>query len=213
MVGGWLCAARRRWPGLTARAARAHRCRRAESPDAAAATPLQEAAALLERSVRAVHLALQAGGDVAGDGASVWRVRVADLPVAWGLRVRAQYRDLISARALLRYVRTMRLSVHPLRKREDARVAVDSLRAGARSGGGSGLDAEVRTTVRALGAECARPVAPAPAPAPVLALAPGDPAAPRVFAPAVRHKRPRSEVDCAPLGRVADFTSERSGAQ
>lgn len=193
---------------------RARRCRRAESPDATAATPLQEAAALLERSVRAVHLALQAGGDVAGDGASVWRARVAALPAAWGLRVRAQYRDLISARALLRYIRTMRLSVHPLRKREDVRAAVDSLRAGARGGGGSGLDAEVRTAVRALGAECARPVAPLPASAPVLALAPGDPAAAApVFAPAVRRKRPRSEVDCAPLGRVADFTSERSGAQ
>lgn len=152
----------------------------------------------MERCVRAVHLTLRQDGDLPNDGASVWRVRVAALPAAWGLRARAQYRDLISARALLFYVRAMRLSVHPIRKSEAVRAAVERLRAAPSARvTGRGLDAGVRDEARALAVAVARPAAAAAAtpPVPTLVLASGDPAAAPVFAPAVRRKRVRSEVN------------------
>jgi len=96
---------------------------------AQAATPLAEAARLLGRSPEALLDALRGAGDVPLGGDAVWVARSAQLPPEWRVSARAQRRTLITAAALLVYIRAR---MRPDRTALDAavRAAVDALRGG-----------------------------------------------------------------------------------
>lgn len=137
----------------------------ATATSATAATPLHEAARLLGRTPDAILCALRGAGDVPLGGDAVWDARVAQLPAEWRVSARAQRRTLITAEALLVYIR-VRLRDAPRHPIQDAAVrdAVHALRGYYGSGDSDRGDGAATTAAEAVAVAAAASAATSPLP-------------------------------------------------
>lgn len=152
-------------PATVATATAAAPAAAATATAATAATPLHEAARLLGRTPDAILCALRGAGDVPLGGDAVWDARVAQLPAEWRVSARAQRRTLITAAALLVYIR-VRLRDAPRHPIQDAAVrdAVRSLRGYYGSGDSDRGDGAATTAAEAVAVAAAASAATSPLP-------------------------------------------------